>query len=63
MGYGFIDHLYTRLGTTSNYNTTADFHTINHSMLSSQPAFSSRCLVKALNDGCSSAVLSLDVSW
>jgi hypothetical protein len=25
---GFIDHLYTRLGTTSNYGATADLHTL-----------------------------------
>jgi hypothetical protein len=25
---GFIDHLYTPLGTTSNYNAVADFHTL-----------------------------------
>jgi hypothetical protein len=31
---GFIDHLYTWLGTTSNYNIIADFHTTNHSTLS-----------------------------
>jgi hypothetical protein len=41
---GFIDHLYTRLGTTSNYNAIADFHTwqiiTSHAMFF-QPAASS----------------------
>jgi hypothetical protein len=25
---GFIDHLYTRLGTTNNYSAVADLHTL-----------------------------------
>jgi hypothetical protein len=32
---GFIDHLYTPLGTTSNYGGIADFHT---SQITSKPA-------------------------
>jgi hypothetical protein len=47
----------------SNYNTVADFHTTNHSTLTSHSALTSRCLVTALNNGYSSAVVSLDVSW
>jgi hypothetical protein len=38
-GYGLaneiIDHLYISLGTTSNYNTIADFDTTKHPTLSS----------------------------
>jgi hypothetical protein len=30
---GFIDHLHRPFGTTSNYDTIADFNTTNHSML------------------------------
>jgi hypothetical protein len=54
---GFVDHLYTPFGYTSNYKTIADFHT-----KSSQSAFTGRCLVTALNNGCSSAMCSLGVS-
>jgi hypothetical protein len=54
----FIDHLYTRLGTTSTYNAIADLHplqiTIAHAK-SSQSAFTSRFLVTDLNDRDSSA--------
>jgi hypothetical protein len=39
----FIDHL--QVVATNNYNTIADFYTTNQSMLSSQSAFTSRCLV------------------
>jgi hypothetical protein len=31
---GFIDHIYTPLGTTNNYNSIADFQTRNHTTLS-----------------------------
>jgi hypothetical protein len=48
---------------TNNYNITADFHIINHSMLSFQSAFTTRCLVTALNNGYSLAMFILDVSW
>jgi hypothetical protein len=27
LGIGFIDHLYTQLGTTSNYSAIANLHT------------------------------------
>jgi hypothetical protein len=55
---GFTDHLYTPLGTTSNYNTFAHFHTTNHFALSSQTSF-----VVALNHFYSSEKFSLDISW
>jgi hypothetical protein len=57
----FIDHL--EVVTTNNYNTIADFHTTNHSSLSILSIFTGLYLVTALNNGCSSVVLSLDVSW
>jgi hypothetical protein len=44
----FLDYLL--VVTTNNYNTIADFHTTNHSTLSSQSAFTSRYLVTALNN-------------
>jgi hypothetical protein len=50
----FIDHLYTRLGTTSTYNAVADLHTLQISRAhakSSQSAFTSRFLVTDLNNG------------
>jgi hypothetical protein len=47
---GSIDHL--QVISRNNYNTIADFHTTNHFTLkSSQSAFTSRCLVTALNNG------------
>jgi hypothetical protein len=52
---GFIGHLYTPVGTTSNYNTIADFHTTNHSTLSSQSDFTIRYLVTNLNNEISPA--------
>jgi hypothetical protein len=55
---GFIDHLYTRLGTTSNYNAIADLHTLQITKAhakSAQSAFSSHFLVTDLNNGDSSA--------
>jgi hypothetical protein len=33
MDIGLIDHLYTPLGTASNYNTITDFHATIHSTL------------------------------
>jgi hypothetical protein len=64
-GYGFvnkfIDHL--QFITTNIYNTIADFHTTNHSTLSSQSAFTSRCLVTVLNDSYFFVLFSLDFSW
>jgi hypothetical protein len=54
----FIDHLYTRLGTTSNYSAIANLHnsqiTRAHAK-SSQSAFTSRFLVTDLNSEDSSA--------
>jgi hypothetical protein len=50
----FVDHL--QVVTTNNYNTIADFHTTDHSTLSSQSAFTSCYLVTALNNGYSSAL-------
>jgi hypothetical protein len=56
---GFIDYLYTPLGTTSTYNAIADFH---NSQITTAPAkpfpaccvFTSRSLEKASNSGDSS---------
>jgi hypothetical protein len=52
---GFIDHLYTRLGITSNYSVTADLHNSQITTAPTRPqsfiVFPSRCLVTALNDG------------
>jgi hypothetical protein len=57
----FVNHLL--VVTTNNYNI-ADFHTTNHSTLkSSQSILTSLYLVTSLNNGYSSAVFSLDVSW
>jgi hypothetical protein len=58
---GVIDHLYKSLGTTSNYSANSNLHTKNHSALSSQSAFTSRCLVTALNNGYFSASCSSPV--
>jgi hypothetical protein len=60
LAFGFIDHLYTRLGTTSNYSTTANLH---NSQITTAPAkpfpafcvFSNHYLVTAYNCGGSSA--------
>jgi hypothetical protein len=57
---GFIDHVNTRLGTTSNYSVTANLH---NSQITTEPAkpfpaccvFTSRYLVTASNSGDSSA--------
>jgi hypothetical protein len=54
---GFIDHLYTRLGTTSNYSATANLHNLQI-RAKHFPAcwlFTSRFLVTASNSGDSSA--------
>jgi hypothetical protein len=48
---GFIDHLYTRHGTTSTYNAIADLHTLPFTIArtkSSQSAFTNRFLVMLL---------------
>jgi hypothetical protein len=57
---GFIDHSYTRLGTTSNYSATANPHNskINTAPAKPFPAFrdfTSRYLATASNSGDSSA--------
>jgi hypothetical protein len=55
---GFIDHLYTRLGTTSTHNAIADLHILQITRAhtkSSQSTFTSRFLVVDLNNGDSSA--------
>jgi hypothetical protein len=51
---GFTEHLYTRLGTTSNYSAIADLHTLQITI----PAcciFISRSLAEASNNGDSSS--------
>jgi hypothetical protein len=60
LNIAFIDHLYTKLGTTSNYNAIADLHTlqINTAHAKSFPAccvFTNHSLVTASNSGYSSA--------
>jgi hypothetical protein len=55
---GFIDHLYTRLGTTSNYSATANLHkSPQHPLSLFQPAVPSPAvpLATASNSGDSSA--------
>jgi hypothetical protein len=57
---GFVDHLYTRLGTSSNYSATANLHALQMTTAhaKSLPAccvFTSRSLVTATNSGGSSA--------
>jgi hypothetical protein len=57
---GFIDHLYTRLGATDNYNVSADLHTLPMTTAPAKffPAYSvftSRSLATASNSGVSSA--------
>jgi hypothetical protein len=56
----FTDHL--QVVSRNNYNIMGDFHTAYHSTLFFQSAFTSRCLVIALNNGYSCAIFSLDVS-
>jgi hypothetical protein len=58
---GLIDHLYTHLGTTSNYSAIANLHNsqITTVLAKSFPAcsvFTSRSLVTASNSGDSSAL-------
>jgi hypothetical protein len=58
--HGFIDHLYTPLGTTSNYSATANLHnsqnaTAPEKLLPACCAFTSRSLAMACNHGDSSA--------
>jgi hypothetical protein len=55
---GFIEHLHTRLETTSTYNAIADLHTLQITKVhakSSQSAFTSRFLATDLKIGHSSA--------
>jgi hypothetical protein len=52
----FIDH--SQAVTTNNCTTIADFHT-----KFSESTFTSLYLVTALNNGYSSVVFSLDISW
>jgi hypothetical protein len=57
---GFIDHIYTQLGTTSNYNAIINLHTlqITAAITKSSPAFSvfnSHSLAMASNSEDSSA--------
>jgi hypothetical protein len=57
---GFIDRLYTQLGTTSNYSAAADLHTLQVTTASAKSfpacyAFISRSLITASNNGDSSA--------
>jgi hypothetical protein len=56
----FIDHLYTRLGTTSTYNAIADLITLQITTAHAKPfaacfAFTSRFLATVSNSGDSSA--------
>jgi hypothetical protein len=61
---GFIDHLYARLPTTSNYSATSNFH---NSKITTAPAkpfpiygvFTSLSLAMATNSGGSSASCAL----
>jgi hypothetical protein len=53
---GFIYHLFTRLGATSNYNAIADLHTLQIPTATAKPfpaccVFTSRSLVTASNSG------------
>jgi hypothetical protein len=52
---GFIDHLYTPLGTTSTYSSIANLHnsyitTAHANPIPAWSVFTSRCLVTALNN-------------
>jgi hypothetical protein len=55
--YGFIDHLYTPLGTTRNYSAIADFHTLQIITATIKPFSSLLCLHQPFpgNSGYSSA--------
>jgi hypothetical protein len=53
MGYGFSDHLYTPLGTTSNYSSTANLHILQITAANTKSSptcivFNSRSLATAL---------------
>jgi hypothetical protein len=50
---GFIDHLYTPLGTTSTYSAIANLHTLQITTASAK-SFPSRSLTTASNSGDSS---------
>jgi hypothetical protein len=57
---GFIDHIYTRLGTTSDYSATANCHNSQITTARAKPflsccVFTSRSLAAASNSGDSSA--------
>jgi hypothetical protein len=41
---GFIDHLYTRLGTTSNYSATTNLDTLQITIAAAKPFSSLLCL-------------------
>jgi hypothetical protein len=51
----FVEHIYTQLVTTSNYNAVADLHALQittaHAKLQSFVVFPSHCLVTSLSDG------------
>jgi hypothetical protein len=60
LDFGFIDHLYTQLGTTSNYSALANIHhsqitTAHAKYFPARSVFTSSCLVTASNNGYSSA--------
>jgi hypothetical protein len=57
---GFIDHV--EVITTNKYNTVADFHTTDHFTLNLLSLLS-LVFIAALNNGYSSALFSLSVSW
>jgi hypothetical protein len=57
---GFIDHLYTPLGTTSDYRAIANFHILKITITPAAPfpvccVFNSRSIATASNNGDSSA--------
>jgi hypothetical protein len=51
---GFIDHLYARPGTTSNYRATANLHSSQIIIATTCCVFTSRSLATASNSGSSS---------
>jgi hypothetical protein len=70
MGYGldigFIDALYTPLGTTGNYSTTANLHTLQFTTAPAKPfpaccVLTSHSLATASNSGYSSAFHAQDL--
>jgi hypothetical protein len=52
---GFIDHLYTKLGTTSNYSDIANLNTLQTTTASAKPfpacCVNSRSMTMAFNSG------------